>query len=621
MTRPKLPNAFFAIGWDTDCGNASKFAATLLREIHADEAIASSDRCFEAPGFAVFDLSFDVRRARIHPIISDSECGVGAIFGHIFSTNCTTSSNNLTPSESATILKSRGSTIPQNFWGRYVAFVQCKGRFSVVLDPTAGIPCFYTEQSGVLMVFSHLEACEFINKRHFSINFDFIKKLLAYDKIQTGETGLNEVSELLGGHRLTACKGRREIDVIWDATEFASNPYRGSAALAASELKDVAESVVACWAAKFDSIWVSLSGGLDSTIVLGCVAKAISTSEFRAVHRVLDSEDASELRFAQIAAMNVDCDLTIRQHTPTMTIQKIDTHPASTRPFRTFLTPKEEVFDYPDDKLGQRAVFTGQGGDHLFWVKRSAIRFADYLILKGVDRCFVSELINSARLSGKSIWRVLGEALPVAILGPNRDELLENIRSRRTEITSAIFDSIDLRSLVPDFKGRHSVAFPEKAQQVGAIRHLIHVRRTLETPDPTDAVHPLFSQPLMELCLRIPTPILSLNGVSRGLARSAFANDLPLEIRRRVTKGSATRFFSDKVKQNQNAICEALLDGALSTHGIIRNDDITRFVALGGYRNHDYGHILLAYYSVEAWLRTWVSIIRPTSQITREGIR
>ena len=55
---------------------------------------------------------------------------------------------------------------------------------------------------------------------------------------------------------------------------------------------------------------------------------------------------------------------------------------------------------------------------------------------------------------------------------------------------------------------------------------------------------PLLSQPLVELCLRIPTYVLIRSGRDRALARRAFAADLPAEIVRALPKGRADQHYS-----------------------------------------------------------------------------
>jgi len=56
-------------------------------------------------------------------------------------------------------------------------------------------------------------------------------------------------------------------------------------------------------------------------------------------------------------------------------------------------------------------------------------------------------------------------------------------------------------------------------------------------PDHPEQVAPLYSQPVIELCLRIPTYVLTAGGWDRAIARAAFCKDLPRGILNRSLRG------------------------------------------------------------------------------------
>src|SRR3569833_951549 len=61
---------------------------------------------------------------------------------------------------------------------------------------------------------------------------------------------------------------------------------------------------------------------------------------------------------------------------------------------------------------------------------------------------------------------------------------------------------------------------------------------------------PLLSQPLVELCLRVPTHVLIKGGRDRALARRAFEGHLPSEIVRRAAKGRADQHVRNILDAN-----------------------------------------------------------------------
>lgn len=616
MTIGAHHNAFFAMSWDPEDATARSFAHKLDRKMSPH---LCASKCVTS-GFSLFDLSDENGCNRITSIEPKHEISRGAVFGQMFRTlessepNC--ESLHLSDEEQVAIAHSLGEVIPQRYWGRYVAFLKTDSGFSVISDPTSGIPCFYTIINGVVLVFSNLELCDFLDKSQFTINTDFIRKLLVYDKIQTGETGLLEVSELLGGQRIIFRKNECCKNFIWNPGDVARQPFSGGPEAAAQLLKRTTEQVAAAWAARFKRIELNLSGGLDSSIVLACLSKAIGPEQVRAVHYLLDSDDLSELKFAQMASEHFRCPLAIEKRSPRSILPPPDSHPPSVRPFREFLEPEDSVYELHPGTM----TFTGQGGDHLFWAKRSHVRLSDYLAIKGINWRVFSEIAETAQLTGKSIFDVVNCAADEVLRRDAQSEFIQAMVDRETRVTAPIYKELDLHDLRPFAKSWTEGLPRGKAEQVGSLMHLVHVRTAMARNKPRSLVHPLISQPLLELCLRIPTFLLSYRGESRGLIRAAFSKELPPQIARRFTKGRASRFFSEQTRTNQPRIREALAFGALVEMQIVQSQDVLRFIDCSEYRTHKYGKVLPNLYMIEAWLRTWISIAKNARTDCAESI-
>jgi asparagine synthase (glutamine-hydrolysing) len=95
-------------------------------------------------------------------------------------------------------------------------------------------------------------------------------------------------------------------------------------------------------------------------------------------------------------------------------------------------------------------------------------------------------------------------------------------------------------------------------------------------------LHPLFSQPVVEACLAIPSWEWRAGGIDRAVARQAFAADLPEEILRRRTKGGPDGFCAEIIRHHHARIRARLLDGALARQGIL--DRVAVEKALGADR-------------------------------------
>ncbi|MBE0547905.1 MAG: hypothetical protein IH627_09685 [Rubrivivax sp.] len=127
-----------------------------------------------------------------------------------------------------------------------------------------------------------------------------------------------------------------------------------------------------------------------------------------------------------------------------------------------------------------------------------------------------------------------------------------------------------------------------------------------------ELVNPLLSQPLIELVLRIPTYVLTLGGRGRGLARRAFAQDLPPEIVSRRSKGGLQEQITTILARNLAFARQVLLDGELVRRGLIDRSRLERALSGGPGAVGRAGEIHM-YIGVEAWLQRWSASRRQKS--------
>ncbi len=118
-----------------------------------------------------------------------------------------------------------------------------------------------------------------------------------------------------------------------------------------------------------------------------------------------------------------------------------------------------------------------------------------------------------------------------------------------------------------------------------------------------ELVSPLLSQPLVELCLRLPTWLLTQGGRGRALARRAFAHDIPREIATRQSKGGMEEHVALILDRNLSFARGLLLDGHLARQGFL---DRKKVEAILANRLSDRGENLSEIHdciAVEAWLQ------------------
>jgi hypothetical protein len=110
---------------------------------------------------------------------------------------------------------------------------------------------------------------------------------------------------------------------------------------------------------------------------------------------------------------------------------------------------------------------------------------------------------------------------------------------------------------------------PGKRWQIGLLARLLHRHRPVPELQYASKRHPLFSQPLVELCLRIPLYTLLRGGGDRALERAAFRDVVPAPIIRRENKGTVAISAMSKIRECLPFLRELVLGGVLVRERII----------------------------------------------------
>src|SRR5581483_7615216 len=145
--------------------------------------------------------------------------------------------------------------------------------------------------------------------------------------------------------------------------------------------------------------------------------------------------------------------------------------------------------------------------------------------------------LDAAQMDQTSIWRVLRLAAS-GYLAHRRWSVLEEAgRMRPLLVLEAIAQAQRSAGFL------HPLLRHPRGAPSGKLWHAHQISQPFDFYDPlgqegeAERLAPLCSPPLMELCLRIPTYVLTQGGWDRAVARRAFYDDLPPEIRNRRHKG------------------------------------------------------------------------------------
>jgi asparagine synthase (glutamine-hydrolysing) len=153
-------------------------------------------------------------------------------------------------------------------------------------------------------------------------------------------------------------------------------------------------------------------------------------------------------------------------------------------------------------------------------------------------------------------------------------------------------------------KNQHGIV-PGKRLQIDLLAELLNRHRPNPRLDAVDQHNPLLAQPLIEVCLQIPTYVLLRGGRGRALALDAFGKSLPPEISRREDKGSTTAFVTELVRGSDTFISDTLLDGVLVREGILCRKELEMFLTKKHPMRIEQCWSLLSCLSAEVWARQW----------------
>ncbi len=511
--------------------------------------------------------------------------------------------------------------LTQNYWGTYVALISNphSGEWWVVRDCSGMIPSYYMTVRGITLISSDVRNFLALADRRgepdsippFEINWEYIAGFLAYSQLQIRETGLKNVFELLAGEILSNCGGRLGVKLAWNPATFADPEPCESLDLRCEELRNTAQSCIDAWAGIHDWIVHSLSGGFDSSLVLGLLRHAPKRPHVVCVNRYSTGPAEDERRYARIAANTAHTSLVewpweFGHHAIDASCLRLA--PRAKPTITALLRPLEAPF-FAALKAAQRfdAIWSGEGGDHLFLALNTDLTVVDFLRNRGLCSGLVDVLRDTARLTGRSIPHLSWDALSAVIHGEPSDIATPALSNSFLAASDSHRD--DLRAYIQHpWANATKTVPPGKRQQIILLAEVLHRLRPLPDSLESTELQPLLSQPLVEQCLRIPIYELLSGGRTRGLARRTFANYVPAEIINRELKGQTTHHVLGLLHKSSSFVTELILNGTLAQKGLLNCEALQPLVSGTIPLETSRLFPLLACVAAEAWVRTWLDI-------------
>jgi len=406
------------------------------------------------------------------------------------------------------IVRTRGRHLTANYWGGYIAFLNDRGRACYVLRDCSGkIPCYVIAHGEITIVTSNIEDIVGLALPSFSINPRYLAGFIYEAELSQRECGLNEVTEVLAGECLELSDGRSRQFSLWDPRIICREPALEDFEDASRQVRRVTQACVDFWASKYDRIVHQLSGGLDSSAILGCLKKSAYCPLVTCLHLESGGADDNDRAFAELAAKEAGVELVIQPgySQNARYDERIFRLPRAPKPSVASLglTMNSDLRNLVPARSNAEAIWDGQGGDHLFFEPRSPFGAVDYAFRHGITGDFPRCVRDAVRRSRLSYWSVLERSIRLGLLrGQWRPE--DQYHREATFLNPGIVPANIASYVWQTWSEDTSDIPPGKQWQISLLACLIHRHRPVPELQYAAEHHPLFSQPLVELCLRIP---------------------------------------------------------------------------------------------------------------------
>lgn len=464
-------------------------------------------------------------------------------------------------------------------WGRYVLVLPVKERRPIVLrEPLGALDALIWRKGDAWCIADDVPPV--LAPDGLAIDETRLAHLIAEPDLASAEVPLTGVTAVLPG---TVVDEIGSVHRLWAPARFARAP-RVDASTASERIPLISRACIAALAKGHESILCEISGGLDSAIVATSL-KAEGGNLGAAINFHWPQAEADERPYARAVAKAVRTRLeVIASRVAPVAPDAFDAAVVARPSFNAVDPVYDAVLAQRLVQGGESALFTGQGGDAVFY-QMPAPQLSLDLLVRGPRR---RGLMALSRRTNRSVWSLLrvGARAPVRATFPYgarhvgrapKHPWLQELRG----VGAA--KRIQIEALVAN-----QAVFA--ASRRGAV---------------ADLVHPLLSQPLVELCLSTPAAVLAGGEQDRAFVRSAFRAQLPRLVLDRQSKGDLSVFFAKGVAKSLPDLRPRLLEGRLAARGLIDVAALSEAMQPEAMIWRDGSAEILCLAVLESWVRTW----------------
>ncbi|WP_336967251.1 asparagine synthase-related protein [Brevundimonas aurantiaca] len=492
--------------------------------------------------------------------------------------------------------------LTQDFWGRYVGVrLSERGSVTAVLrDPSGARECLVWSQGGLAIIGSTAPAWlahRFIP--NWSVNIERVGQAMIDPLMSAGALMLDGPVAVNPGV-FQPLPAERPGTTVWSPVERARSSLSDwTPTEAADRLRCAVDEAVNGLGGLPGTLAVEISGGLDSSIVATSLAASTRDRVKIWLNAYGARPEADERQYVEALGKVLGVSpVSVPHFTAPLTEALFTRISQDVRPGLNALDIHHDLdWSARLGSVGADAVLTGKGGDSILLHSAGLLVAADRWRREGWKSLLSGDFVSLAANNEMSVWTLIASARRARNRPSDRIQLDDTLLRRR----------LGLGPIHPWLEGSDAYGPAKIFQIAGVVDSVSRHGRSLLT-DAVDVRHPLCAQPVVEAGLALPTPLLTLGGWSRGLARVAFRDRLPAIIAERRTKGDMTAIYGRMVFENLDLFKSWLLDGRLAAEGLLDRAAVEARLNRENlmWRGGGGGaHTIIRAAAFEGWLRVW----------------
>jgi asparagine synthase (glutamine-hydrolysing) len=505
----------------------------------------------------------------------------------------------------------------KKYWGNYL-YITVKDKVVTILrDPVGQFPLFYTRlDSGECLFSSEIEILINMMKSKPEFNWKYFSSYLIHAFITTEQTAFNGIYELPHGCQLSFNYVGKELkrSVVWNPLDYLQG-YRDLEDTK-NKIISITSNVIKSWIRNAETVSLDFSGGTDSTGLLFLLNSVMDKNKeiklINMFHPNVSSSD--ERRYAGATAKGLGLDLIEFDNSNSLPYdliyKEMNFKPNWPTSNLTCLKTNADI-DFLLKENKNTIYMSGHGGDHIFMCPPPVTSLCDYLIEQGKNG-FNSKLKEISVMFRRPLFLILQDII--------KGFVFYYLYSHYNQSTYAI----DKTKKVPWFNNEilllekqmryypffyeenTTKSLPGKFGLMDAIYSGLSTIKTDIRDGGTNPVfYPLFSQPLLELVLSIPTYESYRDGFNRYLFRKAISDTFKTNAVWRKDKGETSGITQRGLKKNEKRILELCLEGKIVKQGLINKEKLYAgmFEVINGKIDNMWAIISLV--SAEIFMNYW----------------